>query len=201
MVIGISGKAAAGKNAVADYFDSKGFLILDADMLGIEALTVCRTEIHRTFGDQVLDEEGNISRKKLGALVFHNKKELKKLNAISHPYILKRIDEGIHQSINKNIVINAALLPYWHVKELTAVIWVEASIIARFVRALKRDRRGIVFTLRRILAQRRLSPKLFPKTVDVYKVYNRYDILELENQLNVILRKLLEKDKVNLDAK
>ena len=92
MNIGITGSIACGKSTVSNYLKEKGYTIIDADKLGHIALTSedVKTKLAEKFGDNIL-ENNEISREKLGKLVFGNDENLKILNSIVHPYIRKII--------------------------------------------------------------------------------------------------------------
>ena len=65
---------------------------------------------HDLFGlDMVLDNNGNIDRKKLGKIVFGNSKKLRKLESINYPYIEDKIYKLIN-STDKDVIIEAALI-------------------------------------------------------------------------------------------
>ena len=71
-------------------------------------------KVKETFGDEYLMDNGEIDRKKLGELVFTNRKALKKLNAITHPAIRQEIqleiDKLSSEKSQKVVVVDAALL-------------------------------------------------------------------------------------------
>ena len=92
MNIGITGSIACGKSTVSNYLKEKGYTIIDADKLGHIALTSedVKIKLSEKFGDNIL-ENNEISREKLGKLVFGNDENLKILNSIVHPYIRKII--------------------------------------------------------------------------------------------------------------
>ena len=92
MNIGITGSIACGKSTVSDYLIAKGYTIIDADKLGHIALTSdeVKEKLKKSFGLTIL-ENNEISREKLGKLVFGNDENLKILNSIVHPYIRKII--------------------------------------------------------------------------------------------------------------
>ncbi|MCL2520048.1 MAG: dephospho-CoA kinase [Spirochaetaceae bacterium] len=191
MVIGIAGKTAAGKNMAANTLEKQGYLIIDADKLGIEALTANKNAIVAAFGTAILDSSGEVSRPKLGQLVFSGKEQLVKLNAISHPYIVEQIKKIIEQNKEREIAINAALLPYWPLKGyVNVVIWLTAPLPVRVIRALKRDKRGLLFTLKRIYSQRSLSLKYLSYKVDIYRVRNYCGQRYLNKQMVKILSKI-----------
>ena len=92
MNIGITGSIACGKSTVSNYLKEKGYTIIDADKLGHIALTSdeVKEKLKKSFGLTIL-ENNEISREKLGKLVFGNNENLKVLNSIVHPYIRKII--------------------------------------------------------------------------------------------------------------
>ena len=92
MNIGITGSIACGKSMVSNYLREKGYTIIDADKLGHIALTSdeVKEKLKKSFGLTIL-ENNEISREKLGKLVFGNDENLKILNSIVHPYIRKII--------------------------------------------------------------------------------------------------------------
>ncbi len=92
MNIGITGSIACGKSTVSNYLKEKGYTIMDADKLGHIALTSdeVKEKLKKSFGLTIL-ENNEISREKLGKLVFGNDENLKILNSIVHPYIRKII--------------------------------------------------------------------------------------------------------------
>ena len=92
MNIGITGSIACGKSTVSNYLKEKGYTIIDADKLGHIALTndEVKEKLKKSFGLTIL-ENNEISREKLGKLVFGNDENLKILNSIVHPYIRKII--------------------------------------------------------------------------------------------------------------
>ena len=87
----ITGSIASGKSTVVNLLKERGFSVIDADLIAHEQLEICKGEIVREFGEQILDEAGKIERKKLGAIVFNEPKKLKNLEQILHPKIKAEI--------------------------------------------------------------------------------------------------------------
>lgn len=87
----ITGSIASGKSTVVNLLKERGFSVIDADLIAHEQLEICKREIIREFGEQILDEAGKIDRKKLGAIVFREPKKLKNLEQILHPKIKAEI--------------------------------------------------------------------------------------------------------------
>lgn len=87
----ITGSIASGKSTVVNLLKERGFSVIDADLIAHEQLEICKCEIVKAFGEQILDETGKIDRKKLGAIVFNEPKKLKNLEQILHPKIKEEI--------------------------------------------------------------------------------------------------------------
>jgi dephospho-CoA kinase len=87
----------SGKSRVADAFRKHGAIVIPADEFGHEALE--RPEIlekvAKRWGDRVVDNEGNVDRKKLGAIVFASAVERANLEILVFPWIEQRIREEI----------------------------------------------------------------------------------------------------------
>ena len=87
----ITGSIASGKSTVVNLLKERCFSVIDADLIAHEQLEICKCEIVKTFGEQILNEAGKIDRKKLGAIVFNEPKKLKNLEQILHPKIKAEI--------------------------------------------------------------------------------------------------------------
>ena len=132
LVIGLTGGIGTGKSLVSRMLQEHGATIIDADLVGHEAYTP-HTETWQvvvdTFGD-VLAEDGQIDRRKLGAIVFSDPKQLEKLNAIMHPRMYKMIEERIqgHQAGGaETIVVEAAILIEAKWTPLVDEVWVTTA--------------------------------------------------------------------------
>ncbi|MGD1412605.1 dephospho-CoA kinase [Bacillus stercoris] len=102
LVIGLTGGIASGKSTVANMLIEKGITVIDADIIAKQAVEKgmpAYRQIVDEFGEDILLSNGDIDRKKLGALVFTNEQKRLALNAIVHPAVrqemLKRRDEAI----------------------------------------------------------------------------------------------------------
>ena len=112
MIIGLTGGIASGKSTVSKYLAEKGFKVYDADRIAkdISEKKSVQKEIITTFGDKILDENGNVDRKKLKEIVFKNKEKLKQLNAIIHPKVIDFYKELKEQNTDKIIIFDVPLL-------------------------------------------------------------------------------------------
>ena len=92
--IAITGGIGSGKSTVLEIIRGEGFPVYSCDEIYSQLLNGAglTAEIGKAFND-VVDENGKLDRKKLGALVFSNAAELEKLNNITHPKIFKAVFE------------------------------------------------------------------------------------------------------------
>jgi dephospho-CoA kinase len=116
LVLGLLGGMGSGKSLVAAEFARHGSRVLNADVLGHEALRqpAIREQLVNRWGPSILDENGEISRGRVGRIVFANDGERKALEAIVHPYIGQRIHQEIEAAqadpAVKWIVLDAAIM-------------------------------------------------------------------------------------------
>jgi len=128
-VIGIGGNIGSGKTTLAKIFHGFGAKIIDADKIGWSILKKSSKEfkkIIKTFGKSILAKNQTIERKKLGEIVFANRKQLQKLNRIVQPVLLAKVRQAIRRCSGM-VVLDAALLFNWGLeKEMDASILVSA---------------------------------------------------------------------------
>ncbi len=96
-VIGLIGGIGSGKSEVAAAFARRGARIIAADELAHAALRQpeLRQRIVARWGSGILDEHGEIARRRLGAIVFADAAERRALEEIVHPWICRRIREEV----------------------------------------------------------------------------------------------------------
>ena len=112
MIIGLTGFYCSGKSTAERYLkEDFGFYIIDMDKIGHKAHTLpeVKAEIAKQFGSTMINPDGNVDRKKLGAAVFSDKKQLEKLNSLMRPFLLRLLKEDLELHKNENIIISAAL--------------------------------------------------------------------------------------------
>ncbi|MBU1026586.1 MAG: dephospho-CoA kinase [Candidatus Margulisbacteria bacterium] len=114
-IIGLTGPIGAGKNVAAKILARRKTAVIDADKLAHtlykEQSPVWR-KLVKAFGSKILNRGGKINRKKLGEIVFSDKRKLKQLNAIIHPHLKKLVLNQINLVVVgwQLVVINAAVL-------------------------------------------------------------------------------------------
>ncbi|MEW6359893.1 MAG: dephospho-CoA kinase [Planctomycetota bacterium] len=195
-VIGISGGVAAGKSTVARILAGLGAEVVDADAIGHEALK--REDVKRRvvskLGGEILDDRGEIDRRKLGAIVFSSPDRLNDLEAIVHPIILERIREQIRSASEraaKVVALDAALLYESGLDEICdGVVFVDADEKKRAARASGRG-----WTAEDCAGRERRQIKTADKRRRAnWIVDNSGSLKELENQIRKIWQQILDRN-------
>lgn len=99
-VIGLTGGIGTGKSSVCRVLGTLGAAVVDADGVAHEAYepgAAAWRSVVDAFGEGVLDGGGRIDRKRLGDIVFNDGRALRKLNAIVHPDVRRRLEERIRE--------------------------------------------------------------------------------------------------------
>jgi len=111
MIIGITGKIGSGKSTVAGMF--KDATIIDVDKIGHKVLAgECYKDTVEAFGTGILDEDLTINRKILRDIVFNDTEKLQKLENITHPAILNRVETELRMlnTERQMIIIEGAVI-------------------------------------------------------------------------------------------
>jgi dephospho-CoA kinase len=94
--VGLTGSIGVGKSFVASVFEELGCHVVDADQTAREVVmpgTAGLKALIEAFGEEVLNPDGTLNRKQLGAVVFADESQRQRLNHILHPFIIARQDE------------------------------------------------------------------------------------------------------------
>ncbi|MBD5544308.1 MAG: dephospho-CoA kinase [Lachnospiraceae bacterium] len=130
-VIGITGGVGAGKSRILNYLEEKyQARILMADQAAHrvkEKGQSCYEPLVRLLGREVLDEQGEIHKGRMAAMIFSEQKLLLQVNEIIHPevrkYILGQIELERKRGEAKFFFLEAALLIEEHYDEICDELW------------------------------------------------------------------------------
>lgn len=158
---GLTGSIAVGKTFVCNILRELGCYVLDADKTArkvVESGSKGLASVVKHFGKEILLENGELDRKKLGATVFADKEKLELLNSIIHPLVIEKQNEWIRekeaQDPNGIAIVDAALMiesgGYKRFDKLI-VVWCQPDI--QFARLIERDKLSEDEAKRRIASQ------------------------------------------------
>jgi len=132
--IGVTGGIAGGKSLVSATLRDLGAHVIEADDVVRELVlpgSPLLEALRRAFGERVLNRDGTLDRRELGAIVFADAEALGRLNEITHPpltaEIARRLSELERRDPEGVVVVDAALLPDWDIlTEMDLVVLVTA---------------------------------------------------------------------------
>ncbi|PGY10026.1 dephospho-CoA kinase [Bacillus sp. AFS031507] len=191
LVIGLTGGIASGKSTVSNFFKEMDITVVDAD---IESrLAVMKGEsayfrIIEEFGRDILLEDGEIDRQKLGAIIFHHAEKRQTLNEIVHPEVRKRMRDQVEQAIKNSeevVVLDIPLLfesKLTYMVDKTLLVYVDDE--TQLKRLIERNNLSVEDAEARIRSQMPLSEKI--RLADAV-IDNNGSIADTKKQLLEIL--------------
>ena len=190
MIIGITGSIGTGKSTVSNYLISKGYSVVDADKISKGAYNIGSNgykAILEVFGEEILNSNGEVDRKKIKKIVFDNSNMLQRLNMAIHPIIINEIEKEIEILLeSQNVVfLDAPLLIETELnKKVNKIIVVICDKNEQINRIIKRDKITADMAISIINSQMSIDEKL--KFAD-YIVYNNSTIENLYSQVDEII--------------
>ncbi|MBK0347708.1 dephospho-CoA kinase [Aerococcaceae bacterium zg-ZJ1578] len=142
-VIGLTGGIATGKSTVSQYLISKGYEVIDADLVAREVVEVGQrglAALVQSFGASILTVDGQLNRKRLGTLIFSDVSKRQIVNELLHPYIFESIRRKREQSHQAILFIDMPLLfEVGYEKQVDEVWLVYVSKDVQLTRLMERD--------------------------------------------------------------
>jgi dephospho-CoA kinase len=159
--VGLTGSIGVGKSFVTSVFEELGCHVLDADQTAREVVmpdTPGLRALTDAFGEEILNTDGTLNRKRLGARIFTDQAERERLNHILHPFIIARQDEIMRgweaEDPNGIGIIDAALMiESGGYKRFDKLIVVHCRPEVQLERLMLRDNLSRDEALRRINSQ------------------------------------------------
>ena len=191
--IAITGNIASGKSLVEDFLIKLGYKVIDSDKIVhniLENDNKTIKKIKELFStDDILNVKGNISRDKLGKVVFSNIEKKKALEKIIHIKVKEKIDNFFELNKEEKFVFVSVPLLFEanFDKFFDKIIFISAPEDIRLSRLINRNKYSIEYAKKRIQSQAREEDKI--KKSD-FVIYNKSDLKTLEEQTKDILTKL-----------
>ena len=143
-IIGITGSSGSGKSTLSKILGQElNARIIDADKV-VKQLqqkgTKYYKEIVETFGQEILQEDGSLNRKKLAQIIFQDELKKEILDNLTYKYVVEEIKKQVKDAKEKYIIIDAPLLIESKLNEICdTVIAVISEKKEQIKRICKRD--------------------------------------------------------------
>lgn len=148
-IIGLTGNIATGKSTVCEILEQLGARVIDADKLAHAALkrgAPAWRGVIDAFGYDILQADGNVDRRKLGAVVFGDAAKLRVLEQLTHPAVGTELALMVRDALNapgaqeQVLVVEAVKLYEAGMHEFMDALWVVTAPIEEQRRRLMQDR-------------------------------------------------------------
>lgn len=128
-IIGLTGGIATGKSTVSELLTAYGFKVVDADVASRKAVkkgSKGLDQIREEFGQEAIDDNGEMNRKYVGELVFNNPEQRIELNKIVHPIVREIMEEEKNHYLNEgyNVIMDIPLLFENDLQDTVDEVWV-----------------------------------------------------------------------------
>ncbi len=196
-IVGLTGGIASGKSTVAAMFASRGCPVVDADQLARNVVAVGTNGLSAVvnhFGRDILDEQGELNRERLGAIIFSDDSQRNALNSIVHPLIAQASMEhlaelsaaGHHLAIYEAaLIVENDLQSKLQMAALIVVSVSESTQLARLMARTQDNRPTLPLQAarQRISAQLPLADKI---AVADYVIDNNGSLSETEDRVQQV---------------
>tara|TARA_B100001175_G_scaffold157239_1_gene133170 strand:- start:1 stop:612 length:612 start_codon:yes stop_codon:yes gene_type:complete len=194
--VGITGLMGSGKSTALNFYKGKGIQTYDLDIEAKKLLkkdTRCYQQIIKIFGNEILNANQTINRKRLRRIVFNNKKQREILNSIVHPELGNQIStlfNKLEKRGEKIIFLEGALITKQSKigSSLNYIIYIDAPKKVLNLRILKRDGIEAKEAEKLLLMQKIIEKNR--KYAD-FIIRNNSSVKEFNYQLNLVLDKLV----------
>jgi dephospho-CoA kinase len=115
-------------------FKKKGAVVLDADSFARDAIKHGRQawkQIVKRYGEDILNENGEIDRGTLANIIFNDAAELAFVNSVVHPVVQAEIEQAIESLKRDTPDIKAVVLDVPLLIEVGWHKWADITIIVR----------------------------------------------------------------------
>ncbi|HGN7143647.1 TPA: dephospho-CoA kinase [Staphylococcus aureus] len=189
-VIGLTGGIASGKSTVSELLSVFGFKVVDADKSAREAVkkgSKGLAQVREVFGDEAIDENGEMNRRYMGDLVFNHPEKRLELNAIIHPIVRDIMEEEKQEYLKQgyNVIMDIPLLFENELENTVDEVWVVyTSESIQMDRLMQRNNLSLEDAKARVYSQISIDKK--SRMAD-HVIDNLGDKLELKQNLERLL--------------
>ncbi|MEG3753304.1 dephospho-CoA kinase [Psychromonas arctica] len=143
VIIGLTGGIGSGKSTVANEFKALGIEVVDADLVAREVVAPGQpalAEIELYFGQEVINDDGELNRAKLRQVIFSSEQKKQWLNNLLHPIIREALLTQLAQATSQYVILEAPLLLENKLTQYTDfTLVVDVPVTLQIERAMQRD--------------------------------------------------------------
>ncbi len=196
-VYGLTGGIGSGKSTVAEMLEEYGIPVVSADELSRMVVAPGSrglADVVEAFGPEVLDEKGELDRKKMGRIVFTTPERRRQLESILHPRIRERYEQVLDALEKAGHPVMVYEVPLLFEKkldqqdEMRGVILVTATTDTRIARVKARDSLTTDDVLARMRAQ---MPEQEKRQRADYIIHNDGDLDDLRREVEHLISRFL----------
>ena len=189
-VIGLTGGIASGKSTVSQLLIAHGFKIVDADIASRQAVekgTKGLERVKEAFGEQAIDENGEMNRAYVGEVVFNQPEKRLELNEIVHPIVREIMEKEKAQYLSEgyHVIMDIPLLFENNLQDTVDEVWlVYTSESIQIDRLMERNNISMEEAKARVYSQISIDKK---RRMADHEIDNRDTKLELKQNLENLL--------------
>ncbi|MEB6298358.1 dephospho-CoA kinase [Staphylococcus xylosus] len=189
-VIGLTGGIASGKSTVSELLTAHGFKVVDADIASRQAVekgTEGLARVKEVFGDEAIDEDGNMNRSYVGEVIFNQPEKRLVLNEIVHPIVRDIMEKEKEEYLEQgyNVIMDIPLLFENDLQETVDEVWlVYTSESIQIDRLMERNDLSMEEAKARVYSQISIDKK---RRMADHVIDNRDTKLELKQNLENLL--------------
>lgn len=143
LVVGLTGGIASGKSVVAHSFERLGVDVIDADQVAreiVEPGQPALEEIRQRFGEDIVDADGRLRRRRLRGIIFDDENARRDLEAIMHPRIREKLAAKSRAASSEYCILVVPLLIKSGMRDLVnRILVVDAPESVQVQRLTSRD--------------------------------------------------------------
>jgi len=144
ITVGITGGIGSGKSTICAVFKILGIPVFEADIEAKKLMITSpelKTGLIDLFGKGIYTKNGTLDRKKLAGIIFNDKLQLEKVNALVHPVVRSEFQLWAAQQKTAYVINEAAIMFETGLyKKMDFTILVSAPKEERIRRVIKRDK-------------------------------------------------------------
>ena len=182
----LTGAIATGKSTVCSLLQSRGFSIIDADIVAKEVLEASKEELKNLFGEGIFNGDA-VDRKKLADIIFNSSEQREKLNKLIHPKVRLEMKRLAKQKEKQKVpyVLDIPLFFESGEYDCEQVVVVYTPKKTQLKRLMKRESLSEEAALKRVQSQIDIDEK---KNRADWVIDNSSDLKHLEEETEKFIR-------------